>query len=78
MNSCKSCSFEAIYTMCFKRSSLSVMREKYSSLSYSFRPPLLVEQASPLLPQEYGASAVSWRAFVLKERRCELILAPNT
>ena len=66
MNFCKSCSFEAISARCFKRSSLSVMRKKYSSLCYSFRPPLLVEQASPLLPQEYGASAVFWRAFALE------------
>lgn len=31
LNFCKSCSFEASSARCFKRSSLSVMREKYTS-----------------------------------------------
>jgi len=31
LNFCKSCSLEAISASCFKRSSLSVIREKYSS-----------------------------------------------
>ncbi len=75
MNFCKSCSFEAISARCFKRSSLSVMRKKYSSLCYSFRPPRLVEQASPLLPREYGGSAVFW-GVCIRNTAANLFLRP--
>jgi hypothetical protein len=47
MNFCKSCSFEAISAKCFKRSSLSAVREKYSRRNYSFRPPHTTPRGQP-------------------------------
>ena len=63
MNFCKSCSFEAISARWFKRSSLSVMREKYSSRSYFFRPLILLPEgnqvaaAIPLLRGDFTCAA---------------------
>ena len=61
MNFCKSCSFEAISARCFKRSSLSVVREKYSSQNYSFRPPHTTRRGQP---SRCCHPAFAWRFYL--------------